>query len=84
MIRSTEEMAKKKATSITSVVLYIGGVPLTNGRDSLARKRAATNLKLQLAEMQDRHHRRGHDHHSIRHDARVPQSIEVPPNVEAK
>jgi putative hydrolase of the HAD superfamily len=36
--------------------LDIGGVLLTNGWDYHARKRAATNFKLELAEMEDRHH----------------------------
>ena len=46
----------KKATAITCVFLDIGGVLLTNGWDHHARKRAATNFKLELAEMEDRHH----------------------------
>ena len=59
MIRSmeeTEEKAMKKATAITCVFLDIGGVLLTNGWDHPARKRAAANFKLELAEMEDRHH----------------------------
>ena len=46
----------KKATAITCVFLDIGGVVLTDGWDHHARKRAATNFKLDLAEMEDRHH----------------------------
>lgn len=46
----------KKATAITCVFLDIGGVLLTNGWDHHARKRAAANFKLELAEMEDRHH----------------------------
>jgi putative hydrolase of the HAD superfamily len=46
----------KKATAITCVFLDIGGVLLTNGWDHHARERAATNFKLDLAEMEDRHH----------------------------
>ena len=46
----------KKATAITCLFLDIGGVLLTNGWDHHARKRAATNFKLELAEMEDRHH----------------------------
>ena len=46
MIRSTEENAVKKATAITCVFLDIGGVLLTDGWDHHARKRAATNFKL--------------------------------------
>ena len=56
MIRSTEEKAMKKATAITCLFLDIGGVLLTNGWDHHARKRAAANFKLELAEMEDRHH----------------------------
>jgi putative hydrolase of the HAD superfamily len=55
MIRSKEEMAMKKATAITCVFLDIGGVLLTNGWDHHARKRAATNFKLEWAEMEERH-----------------------------
>ncbi len=36
--------------------LDIGGVLLSNGWDHKARKRAAANFKLELAEMEDRHH----------------------------
>jgi len=46
----------KKATAITCVFLDIGGVLLTDGWDRHARKRAATNFKLELEEMEDRHH----------------------------
>ena len=46
----------KKATAITCVFLDIGGVLLTNGWDHHARKRAATNFKLELAELEARHH----------------------------
>jgi putative hydrolase of the HAD superfamily len=56
MIRLTEEKTMKKATAITCVFLDIGGVLLTNGWDHHARKRAATNFKLEWAEMEDRHH----------------------------
>jgi putative hydrolase of the HAD superfamily len=45
----------KKATAITCVFLDIGGVLLTNGWDHHARKRAATNFKLELSEMETRH-----------------------------
>ena len=41
---------------ITTLFLDIGGVLLTNGWDHRARKRAATNFKLELSEMEDRHH----------------------------
>jgi putative hydrolase of the HAD superfamily len=56
MIRSTEEKTMKQATAITCVFLDIGGVLLTDGWDHHARRRAATNFKLELAEMEDRHH----------------------------
>jgi putative hydrolase of the HAD superfamily len=46
----------KKATAITCVFLDIGGVLLTDGWDRDARKRAAANFKLELEEMEDRHH----------------------------
>ena len=36
--------------------LDIGGVLLTDGWDHHARKRAATNFELELAEMESRHH----------------------------
>jgi putative hydrolase of the HAD superfamily len=45
----------KKAPAITCVFLDIGGVLLTNGWDHHARKRAAKNFKLDLAEMEGRH-----------------------------
>jgi putative hydrolase of the HAD superfamily len=51
-----EEKTMRKATAITCVFLDIGGVLLTDGWDRHARKRAATNFKLELAEMEDRHH----------------------------
>jgi putative hydrolase of the HAD superfamily len=40
---------------ITALLLDIGGVLLTNGWDHLARRRAAANFKLELAEMENRH-----------------------------
>lgn len=45
-----------KATAITRVFLDIGGVLLTDGWDHHARRRAATNFMLKLAELEDRHH----------------------------
>jgi putative hydrolase of the HAD superfamily len=56
MIPSMEEETMKKATAITCLFVDIGGVLLTNGWDHQARERAATNFKLDLAEMEDRHH----------------------------
>jgi putative hydrolase of the HAD superfamily len=41
---------------ITTLFLDVGGVLLTNGWDHQARRRAAKNFKLNLTEMEDRHH----------------------------
>jgi FMN phosphatase YigB (HAD superfamily) len=46
----------KSGAPITALFVDIGGVLLTDGWDHDARKRAATNFKLELAEMEDRHH----------------------------
>jgi putative hydrolase of the HAD superfamily len=46
----------RNATAISCVFLDIGGVLLTDGWDHHARKRAATNFKLDFAEMEERHH----------------------------
>jgi len=46
----------KSAIPITTLFLDIGGVLLTDGWDHHARKRAATTFKLELAEMEARHH----------------------------
>ena len=46
----------KRSTEITTLFLDIGGVLLTDGWDHHARKRAATNFKLDFAEMEERHH----------------------------
>ncbi len=43
-------------TDITCLFLDIGGVLLTNGWDHAARKLAAAEFKLDLDEMEDRHH----------------------------
>jgi putative hydrolase of the HAD superfamily len=51
-----DESQMKTAIPITTLFLDIGGVLLTNGWDHDARKRAATTFKLELAEMEDRHH----------------------------
>jgi putative hydrolase of the HAD superfamily len=45
----------KTAIPITTLFLDIGGVLLTNGWDHHARKRAATNFKLALADMEAQH-----------------------------
>jgi putative hydrolase of the HAD superfamily len=49
-------MTMRETTAITCLFLDIGGVLLSNGWDHHARKRAAKNFKLELAEMEDRHH----------------------------
>jgi putative hydrolase of the HAD superfamily len=46
----------KRAIPITTVFLDIGGVLLSDGWDHRARKRAATNFKLELAQLEARHH----------------------------
>lgn len=46
----------KRMNPITTLFLDIGGVLLTNGWDHLARKRAATNFKLDWAETEVLHH----------------------------
>jgi putative hydrolase of the HAD superfamily len=56
MIRSTRDKTMKKEPAVTCLFLDIGGVLLTNGWDHLARKRTAANFKLELAEMESRHH----------------------------
>jgi len=45
----------KNAAASTCMFVDIGGVLLTNGWDHHARKRAAANFKLEVAEMEDRH-----------------------------
>ena len=56
MMRSAKERTMTKADAITCLFLDIGGVLLTDGWDHHARKRAARNFNLDLAEMEDRHH----------------------------
>jgi putative hydrolase of the HAD superfamily len=46
----------KSAIPVTTLFLDVGGVLLTDGWDHHARKRAATNFKLELDELEDRHH----------------------------
>jgi putative hydrolase of the HAD superfamily len=46
----------KRPIKITALFLDIGGVLLTDGWDHHARKRAATNFKLEWAEMEGLHH----------------------------
>jgi putative hydrolase of the HAD superfamily len=45
-----------ESTEITCIFLDIGGVLLTDGWDHHARKRAAVKFKLDVAEMEERHH----------------------------
>jgi putative hydrolase of the HAD superfamily len=45
----------KRASSITTLFLDIGGVLLTNGFDHPARGRAAAKFKLELADLENRH-----------------------------
>ena len=45
----------KRASPITHAFLDIGGVLLNNGWDHHARRRAATNFKLEWAEFEERH-----------------------------
>jgi putative hydrolase of the HAD superfamily len=56
MIRSTEDKTMQQAPAVTCLFVDVGGVLLTNGWDREARERAAANFKLDLAEMEDRHH----------------------------
>jgi putative hydrolase of the HAD superfamily len=49
-------MAAMIQSKIICLFVDIGGVLLTNGWDHHARKRAATHFKLELTEMEDRHH----------------------------
>jgi putative hydrolase of the HAD superfamily len=51
-----EEDQMRRPLPITTLFLDIGGVLLTNGWDRHACKRAATNFKLEFAEMEERHH----------------------------
>jgi putative hydrolase of the HAD superfamily len=46
----------RKVSPITCLFLDVGGVLLTNGWDHPARKRAAVHFKLDLAQMEGRHH----------------------------
>ena len=46
----------KRSTEISTLFLDIGDVLLSDGWDHHARKRAAINFNLELAELNDRHH----------------------------
>jgi putative hydrolase of the HAD superfamily len=46
----------KRSAPVTALFLDVGGVLLTDGWDHHARKRAAAHFKLELAELEDRHH----------------------------
>jgi putative hydrolase of the HAD superfamily len=54
LLRSPKTM--KNVTAITCVFVDIGGVLLTDGWNRHARKRAAARFRLDLAELEDRHH----------------------------
>jgi putative hydrolase of the HAD superfamily len=56
MIQSTEVITMKVPPAITCLFLDVGGVLLTNGWDHHARRRAAARFKLDLAQMEERHH----------------------------
>ncbi len=45
-----------RARPITPLLLVVGGVLLTNGWDHLARRRTMTKFKLELSDLEDRHH----------------------------
>lgn len=51
-----DQSPMKKAAPITTLFLDIGGVLLTNGWDHHARRRAAKNFKIELTELEHRHH----------------------------
>jgi putative hydrolase of the HAD superfamily len=52
---SSSEAQMNKAPPITTLLVDVGGVLLTNGWDHRARRRAATHFHLKWAEMEDRH-----------------------------
>jgi putative hydrolase of the HAD superfamily len=54
-MRGVEGGRMKSTISITTLFLDIGDVLITDGWDHLARKRAATAFKLNLAEINERH-----------------------------
>jgi putative hydrolase of the HAD superfamily len=56
MTRPTNGKRSKPATPITCLFLDIGDVLLTDGWDHHARKRAAATFKLNIAEINERHH----------------------------
>lgn len=56
MIQSANHKNDGENTAITCLFLDIGGVLLTDGWDRHARERAAINFKLELAEIEERHH----------------------------
>ena len=55
MMKTSQRLTKRAVPPVTTLFLDIGGVLLTNGWDHHARKRAATNFKMELAELEDRH-----------------------------
>jgi putative hydrolase of the HAD superfamily len=46
----------KRSAPVAALFLDVGGVLLTDGWDHHARKRAAAHFKLELAELEGRHH----------------------------
>ncbi len=52
----SKKMPVKKAPPITTLFVDIGGVLLSNGWDKGGRKRAASTFKLDIHEMEERHH----------------------------
>ena len=49
-------LTRGRAIPVTTLFLDVGGVLLSNGWDHHARRRAATTFKLELAELEARHH----------------------------
>jgi putative hydrolase of the HAD superfamily len=47
----------KRATAVTCVFLDVGGVLLSDAWDRHARRRAAANFRLEMTEVEERHHR---------------------------
>lgn len=56
MIQATKENRMRKDVVISHLFLDVGGVLLSNGWDHPARQRVAKHFKLDLAEMDNRHH----------------------------
>ena len=58
MMKPSQRGSRRHNSGFPTTTLFVdvGGVLLTNGWDHRARMRAATNFKLGLAELEDRHH----------------------------